>query len=88
MLLWRWSHASRLVECSSRAWEVCARCGYAPVAGASGGGRVIYYFHSEVMPVYLIALFAKNEKTDLTPAERKVLVRLVEVLKRSHGVEK
>jgi hypothetical protein len=55
--------------------------------GKRGGARVIYYFHSEAMPVYLLTLFAKNEKSDLKPAERKALVRLVEVLKRSHGVD-
>ena len=38
------------------------------------------------MPVYLLALFAKNEKADLSPAERKTLVRLVEMLKHLHGV--
>jgi hypothetical protein len=55
--------------------------------GKRGGARVIYYFHGEAMPVCLLALFAKNEKADLTPAERKALVRLVELLQRSHGVK-
>ena len=46
--------------------------------GKSGGVRVIYYHHSEVMPLYLLALFAKNEQDDLTPAQLKILRRVVE----------
>ena len=32
------------------------------------------------MPVYLLAIFAKNERVDLTPAERGQLKKLVDVL--------
>ena len=28
--------------------------------GKSGGIRIIYYFHSELMPLYLLAAFGKN----------------------------
>lgn len=49
-------------------------------AGKSGGVRVIYYFHSERMPLYLLTVFAKNERADLNQAERNVLVKLVDVL--------
>lgn len=48
--------------------------------GKRGGARVIYYFHSARMPVYLLAIFAKNERVDLTPAERAQLRKLVDVL--------
>lgn len=48
--------------------------------GKSGGVRVIYYFHSESMPLYLLTLFAKNERADLTQAERNELAVLVELL--------
>jgi len=33
--------------------------------GKSGGVRVVYYVHSDVMPVFLLTLFAKNEKDNL-----------------------
>ncbi len=33
--------------------------------------RVIYYFHDEARPLYLITLFAKNAKSDLSPADKK-----------------
>jgi len=48
--------------------------------GKSGGVRVIYYFHSEVMPLYLLTLFAKNERANLSKAERNDLAGLVEIL--------
>lgn len=48
--------------------------------GKSGGVRVIYYFHSEAMPLYLLTLFAKNERANLSKAERNELAGLVEIL--------
>lgn len=37
--------------------------------GKRGGARVIYYFYDDAIPLYLIALFAKNEASDLSKAE-------------------
>jgi len=48
--------------------------------GKSGGVRVIYYFHSEAMPLYLLTLFAKNERANLSKAERNDLAGLAEIL--------
>jgi hypothetical protein len=42
--------------------------------------RVIYYVHSDVMPLYLITLFAKNERANISKAERNELAELVDVL--------
>lgn len=42
--------------------------------------RVIYYFHSEAIPLYLITLFGKNEQSNLSKAERNELGDLVEIL--------
>ena len=50
--------------------------------GKSGGVRVIYYFHSEDMPLYLLTMFAKNERANLSKAERNELASLVNVLVR------
>jgi hypothetical protein len=49
--------------------------------GKSGGVRVIYYFHSEAMPLYLLTVFGKNEKSDLSKSERNELAALVRMLK-------
>ena len=51
--------------------------------GKSGGVRVIYYFHSENMPLYLLTVFAKNERADLSQEERNELVKLVDILVNS-----
>lgn len=48
--------------------------------GKSGGVRVIYYFHSEAMPLYLLTLFAENERANLSKAERNQLAGLVDIL--------
>lgn len=48
--------------------------------GKSGGVRVIYYLHSEAMPLYLLTLFAKNERANLSKAERNALADMVELL--------
>jgi len=48
--------------------------------GKSGGIRVIYYFHSESMPLYLLAAFGKNEKANLSEQERNVLAKAVNEL--------
>ena len=46
-------------------------------SGKRGGARVIYYFYNENFPVLLLALYAKNEKADLTAAEKRKLTGLV-----------
>ncbi|MCC6455863.1 MAG: type II toxin-antitoxin system RelE/ParE family toxin [Caldilineaceae bacterium] len=52
--------------------------------GKSGGVRVVYYFHSEALPVFLLAVFAKNEKANLSKAERNALAKLVVNLVESY----
>jgi hypothetical protein len=48
--------------------------------GKSGGVRVIYYVHSDAMPLYLLTMFAKNERANLTRAECNELAGLVDLL--------
>ncbi len=48
--------------------------------GKRSGVRVIYYFHSERMPIYLLTVFAKNERSDLTQTGRNQIAALVELL--------
>lgn len=48
--------------------------------GKSGGVRVIYYYHDDLMPLYLLTLFAKGDRANLTKAERNELAGLVDVL--------
>jgi mRNA-degrading endonuclease RelE of RelBE toxin-antitoxin system len=39
--------------------------------GKSGGYRVIYYYYNDLMPVYLLAIYRKNQQTDLSPDQKK-----------------
>ena len=48
--------------------------------GKSGGIRVVYYFHSERMPLYLLAAFGKNEKADISAEEKQLLAKAVKEL--------
>ena len=48
--------------------------------GKSGGVRVIYYFHSDTMPLYLLTVFGKNEKANISIKEKQVLSKLVKEL--------
>ena len=49
-------------------------------SGKSGGIRVIYFFHNENMPLFLLTAFAKNEKENLSKAERNELAVLTRLL--------
>ena len=40
-------------------------------SGKRGGARVIYYFYNEDFPVLLMAIYAKNEKADLSERDKK-----------------
>lgn len=51
--------------------------------GKSSGVRVIYYVHNETMPLYLLTMFAKNERANLSKAERNELAGLVDLLVQS-----
>jgi hypothetical protein len=52
--------------------------------GKRGGARVIYLFGGEDVPVFLLAAFAKNEKSDLTPAERSTMGKAITVMLASY----
>jgi hypothetical protein len=51
-----------------------------PGRGKRGGARVIYYFHNEQVPVFLLAAYGKNEKANLSKAERNAMARLIPML--------
>lgn len=53
--------------------------------GKSGGVRIIYYFHNELVPVFLLAVFAKNEQANLTRAEVTILGNAAKMLSRKYG---
>jgi len=46
--------------------------------GKSGGARIVYLYGGEDIPVFILAVFAKNEKDNLSAAERNALSKLVD----------
>jgi hypothetical protein len=46
--------------------------------GKRGGVRVIYFCHTEDEVFYMLYVYPKNEQSDLTPAQVRILRRLVE----------
>jgi hypothetical protein len=54
-------------------------------SGKSGGVRVIYYFHNETMPLFLLSLFGKNEKANLSHSERNMLAKFTSQLVKNYG---
>ena len=53
--------------------------------GKSGGARVIYYYHDERIPLYLLTVFGKNDKANLSKAEANELHKLVKLLVKAAG---
>ena len=53
--------------------------------GKSGGVRVIYYFHNESVPLFLLTVFGKGEKANLTKSERNELAKFTSLLLKQYG---
>ena len=55
--------------------------------GKSSGARIIYYFLDDDFPLYLIAAYAKNKKSNLSEAEKKAARKFVDAIKsaRAHS---
>ena len=53
--------------------------------GKSGGVRVIYYYHNEAMPLFLLTIFGKGEKANLSKSERNELAKFTSLLVKQYG---
>jgi len=53
--------------------------------GKSGGYRSIYVFGGTSMPLFLVTVFAKNEKANLSPTELSAAVELSKQLVARYG---
>ncbi|WP_232493677.1 type II toxin-antitoxin system RelE/ParE family toxin [Novosphingobium kaempferiae] len=53
--------------------------------GKSGGFRTVYVFGGLHMPIFLLTVFAKNEKDNLTRAEQAAAVELSKLLVARYG---
>jgi len=50
--------------------------------GKRGGVRVVYFYHSLAMPLFLLDFYAKNEKSDLNSQDKQLLGALVDNILR------
>lgn len=57
-------------------------------AGKSGGFRTIYIFGGRHMPIFLVTVFAKNEKANLTKSEQAAAVELSKRIVAMYGDER
>lgn len=53
--------------------------------GKRGGARIIHFFHSTRLPLFLLTAFAKNERADLSQADRNGLQKLTKALVDTYG---
>lgn len=53
--------------------------------GKSGGYRIVYFYGGGNIPVFLLTVFGKGEKDNLTQGERNALRSLTSTLRESLG---
>ena len=53
--------------------------------GKRGGARVIYFYHDAQMPVFLLLVYAKMQREDMTPDQKKQVRALAAALKQADG---
>ena len=51
-----------------------------PGQGKRGGARVIYYYYNQAIPLFALDIYAKNEKANLSEADKRALRRLLPIL--------
>jgi len=53
--------------------------------GKRGGARVIYFYHSSALPLFILTAYAKNERADLSQADRNDFKKLTKILAENYG---
>ncbi len=56
-------------------WAISSR-------GKRGGVRTIYFYHAGPQAIYLLTAYAKADRDDLSPADKKAWSRLVAEIKK------
>lgn len=55
------------------------------ISGKSGGVRVMYYFRTNKNSIYFIDVYSKNEKENLSGKDKKIIVQLIEEIKKAEA---
>ncbi|MCP5206758.1 MAG: type II toxin-antitoxin system RelE/ParE family toxin [Hahellaceae bacterium] len=53
--------------------------------GKSGGVRVVYYYHNESIPLFLLTVFGKGERANISKSERNELSKFTSLLLKQYG---
>ena len=59
-----------------------------PGRGKSSGARVIYYYHNESIPLYALDIYAKNQKANLSAAEKRAARKTIAAILAEHNRRK
>jgi hypothetical protein len=57
-------------------------------AGKSGGFRTLHFYRRGDMPLFLLTVFAKNEKANISATERRALIALCDEIAASYERKK
>jgi mRNA-degrading endonuclease RelE of RelBE toxin-antitoxin system len=52
--------------------------------GNRGGVRIIYFYHDDTMPLYLLLIYAKTERENWTRDEKRRAQALTEAIKQTY----
>lgn len=52
--------------------------------GKRGGVRVIYFYHDSTLPLYLLLIYAKAQRENWTPEEKRRAQALTTSIKQAH----
>ena len=55
-----------------------------PGTGKRGGVRIVYFYHDDTMPLYLLLIYAKAERENWTHNEKRRAEALTEALKQTY----
>lgn len=53
--------------------------------GKSGSTRIVYFYHSPAIPLFILTAFSKSERENLSKAERNELAELTKLLAQNYG---
>jgi hypothetical protein len=55
-----------------------------PGTGKRGGVRVIYFYHDDTMPLFLLLIYAKTQRENWTQNEKRRVQTLTEAIKQAY----
>lgn len=55
-----------------------------PGSGKRGGVRMIYFYHDATIPLYLVLIYAKAQRENWTPDEKKRAQAVIDQIKQEH----